>query len=82
MSNNADVGKVFNIMSGTGGGDGSLRLESIAVTKQPNKTTYKSGEAFDPTGMVITGTYAFGLTSDVTGYIYPGLWLCLPGWDE
>lgn len=68
MSNNADVGKVFNIMSGTGGGDGSLRLESIAVTKQPNKTTYKSSEAFDPTGMVITGTYAFGLTSDVTGY--------------
>ena len=68
MSNNADVGKVFNVMSGTGGGDGSLRLESIAVTKQPNKTTYKSGEAFDPTGMVITGTYAFGLTSDVTGY--------------
>ena len=39
MSNNADVGKVFNIMSGTGGGDGSLRLESLAVTKPPNKTT-------------------------------------------
>ncbi len=68
MSNNADVGKVFNIMSGTGGGDGSLRLESLAVTKPPNKTTYKSGETFDPTGMVVTGSYAFGLTSDVTGY--------------
>lgn len=67
-STNADVGKVFNIMSGSGGGDGPVRLEGIAVTKQPLKTTYKSGEAFETTGMVVTATYAFGLTSDVTGY--------------
>lgn len=67
-SNNADVGKVFNIMSGSGGGDGPVRLEGLAVTKPPLKTIYKSGEAFDPTGMVVTATYAFGLTSDVTGY--------------
>lgn len=67
MSNDANVGKVYNLTGG-GGGNSSLRLESLAVTRQPNKTTYKSGEIFDPTGMVVTGTYAFDLTSDVTGY--------------
>ena len=30
----------------------------IAVTTQPTKTTYFIGEAFDPTGMVVTATFA------------------------
>lgn len=67
MSDNANVGKVFNLTGGNGG-NGSLTLEGLSVTKVPNKTTYKSGEAFDPTGMVVTALYAYGLTSDVTGY--------------
>lgn len=67
MSNNANVGKVFNLAGGSGG-NGSLKLEGLSVTKAPNKTTYKSGEAFDPTGMVVTGQYSYGITSDVTGY--------------
>lgn len=64
---NANVGKVFNMTGGNGGG-GTLKLETLAITKQPNKTVYKSGESFDPTGMVVTAGYGYGLTSDVTGY--------------
>ena len=67
MSNNPNVGKVFNLTGG-GGGNGSLKLESLAITKPPIKTTYKSGESFDPTGMVVTASYGYGLSSDVTGY--------------
>ena len=63
----SEVGKVFNL-TGSGGGSGSLKLESLAVKKPPNKTTYKSGESFDPTGMVVEASYGFGLTSEVTGY--------------
>ena len=48
---------------------GSARiLQSIAVTKAPNKTTYYSGEAFDSTGMVVTATYDDSGTQDVTQY--------------
>ena len=64
---NANVGKVFNMTGGSGGG-GTLRLETLTITKPPQKTTYKSGESFDPTGMVVTAGYGYGLTSDVTGY--------------
>lgn len=67
MSENPNVGKVFNLTGG-GGGSGGLKLASLAITKPPIKTTYKSGEAFDPTGMVVTASYGYGITSDVTGY--------------
>ena len=65
MSDN--VGKVFNLTGG-GGGNGTLKLQSITVKAPPNKTTYKSGESFDPTGMVVEANYGYNLTSDVTGY--------------
>ena len=68
MSENPNVGKVFNLTGG-GGGSGGLKLASLAITKPPIKTTYKSGESFDPTGMVVTASYGYGITSDVTGYI-------------
>ena len=41
---NANVGKVFNMTGGNGGG-GALKLETLTITKQPNKTIYKSGES-------------------------------------
>jgi hypothetical protein len=44
-------------------------IESITVTKQPDKTTYAAGEKFDPTGMEVTLTYSNGLTRDVTEYV-------------
>ena len=39
MSNPNEVGKVFNL-TGSGGGSSSIKLESLAVTKPPNKTIY------------------------------------------
>ncbi len=41
-------------------------LKSIDVTTQPTRTTYTAGEAFDPTGMVVTATYSNGETANVT----------------
>ena len=43
-------------------------MKSIAVTKQPNKRVYTSGELLDLTGMEITATYESGATEVVTGY--------------
>lgn len=44
-------------------------LSSIAITTAPTKTQYKSGEKFDPTGMVVTATYGSSATQDVTKYV-------------
>ena len=35
----------------------------------PTKTNYIVGEKFDPAGMVVTATYANGLTRDITSYV-------------
>ena len=45
------------------------RVEKIEVTKKPDKMTYADGEVFDPAGMVVTATYANGMTRDVTRYV-------------
>jgi hypothetical protein len=52
-------------------------LQSIAVTSQPTKTTYWTGDALDISGLVVTGTYENGtaktetvIVANVTG---PGL---------
>ena len=44
-------------------------IEKIEVTTAPGRTSYVAGETFDPTGMVVTATYANGLTRDVTDYV-------------
>ena len=41
---------------------------SVAITSMPTKTTYRVGEAFDGTGLVVTATYADDTTENVTGY--------------
>ena len=48
---------------------------SIAVTTAPTKTSYDTGDSFDPTGMVVTATLSTGealdpdtWTKEVTGY--------------
>ncbi len=64
---NPNVGKVFNLGGGSGGG-GSLKLEGLTVTTLPKKQTYKSGESFNPEGMVVTASYGYGITAPVTGY--------------
>ena len=44
-------------------------IDSLTVTAQPDKTEYKAGETFDPTGMKVEATFANGVTRDVTDYI-------------
>ena len=44
------------------------RLESIAITTQPTKTTYEYGDSFQSAGMVVEATYSDGATANVTGY--------------
>lgn len=43
-------------------------VESISITTPPTKTSYKAGEDFDKTGMVITATYSNGDTREITDY--------------
>ena len=57
-------GLVFNMV----GGGGGIKLSAIAVTTPPTKTSYLSGERFDPAGMVITATYSNGAKLAATGY--------------
>ena len=45
-------------------------LVSIAVSTPPTKVTYKAGEYFDPSGMVVTATFDNGTTKNVSGYTY------------
>lgn len=45
-------------------------LTGIAITTQPNKTTYAVGGSFDSTGMVVTATYDTGKTKKVTGFTF------------
>lgn len=40
-------------------------LSSISATGTPSKTSYNSGESFDPTGLTITATYNNGDTASV-----------------
>ena len=47
------------------------KYQSIEITTPPDKTEYITGKPFDPTGMVITGTFEDGTTSVITNYVYP-----------
>ena len=46
------------------------QLVRIGVTTKPDKTCYKVGDTFDPTGMVVTATYSDKTTEVVTGYTW------------
>lgn len=45
------------------------KLTSLAISGTPTKTTYEVGEEFDPTGLVVTGTYDDNTTAPITGGI-------------
>lgn len=45
-------------------------LESIAVTRKPDKMEYYSGETFDPAGMEVTAYYSDSSEAAVTDYEY------------
>ena len=46
------------------------QLVRIGVTTKPDKTCYKVGDTFDPTGMVVTAMYSDKTTEVVTGYTW------------
>lgn len=49
-------------------------LQSIEVTNPPNKVEYFVGEAFDPTGMVVTANFGDGVTISAGSYmVTPGV---------
>ena len=45
------------------------KIEKLEIAKNPDKTSYKVGEVFDPTGMQIIAQYANGVQKDVTNYV-------------
>lgn len=45
-------------------------LTSITVTTPPTKTDYIEGQSFDPTGMVVSGTFSDDSTEILAGYTY------------
>ena len=46
--------------------DDDLTLKGIVITTKPDKTSYKTGEIFDPKGMVVVATYDDKSTAEVT----------------
>lgn len=48
----------------------NVTLTGIKITKEPAKTTYKVGEKFDKTGMVITAQYSDGTSKEITNWAY------------
>ena len=44
-------------------------LQSVAVSGTPTKTSYESGENFDPAGLTVTGTYSDESTAPITSGI-------------
>ena len=44
-------------------------LTSLAISSEPLKKTYEVGEALDPTGLVVTGTYDDNTTAPITNGI-------------
>ena len=47
------------------------KYTGITITTMPTKTSYTSGEVFNPAGMVVTASYNDGSEKPVTGYTYP-----------
>ena len=41
-------------------------LTSLAISGEPTKKAYNAGEAFDPTGLIVTGTYDDASTATIT----------------
>lgn len=50
-------------------GSGGIQVESLTVTTMPTKTSYVVNETLDLTGLVVTATFADGVTANVTSAI-------------
>lgn len=51
-------------------GTDTKTLTGISITKEPDVKTYKEGQAFSTTGMVVTATYSDNTTKEITNYTY------------
>ena len=52
-------------------GETTINLESIEIVQEPDKTSYYVGDEFDPTGMVIVGSYTNdGKSKIITDYTW------------
>lgn len=47
-----------------------IEVTNISITTPPFKTSYKEGDTFDPTGMVVTATYNNGKVAVINDYNY------------
>lgn len=63
---------VFSDTENGGGDDNEKTLEGIAVTAKPVKTEYRTGDEFEPEGMVVTAYYSDGTKEAVKGYDLSG----------
>ena len=45
-----------------------IKLQEIFIEEEPDKTTYKEGENFDPTGMKVIARYSNGDYKEITDY--------------
>lgn len=46
--------------------ESTKKIASLAISGTPTKTKYNDGEEFDPTGLVVTGTYDDNSTATIT----------------
>ena len=58
--------KDYRVIHGLGQPEVVKTVESIKITKKPDKTEYTAGEDFDPKGMVVTAHYTDGTTADLS----------------
>lgn len=56
----------FNTITITYTSTSNKTLTSLTISGTPEKTTYNAGEEFDPTGLVVTGTYDDNTTATIT----------------
>ena len=56
----------YRVVHGLGKPEAVKKVDHIEITKQPDKTEYRGGDKFDPTGMEVTAHYTDGTTAVLT----------------
>ncbi|MDR1221138.1 MAG: bacterial Ig-like domain-containing protein [Treponema sp.] len=69
----------FEVMVNAPGGDAVL--QSIAITSPPYKTVYELGEDLDISGLIVTGTYSDGTTTEAYWYWWASGSLSVSGYN-
>lgn len=64
-----NVGNYTTVLSYFKKVESAKNIVSLAISGTPTKTKYNDGEEFDPTGLVVTGTYDDNTTATITNGI-------------